>query len=172
MSASAQRRAEDLRRLREMVEAAPKRLQIDQVYGDPMYAVDLTLHVPTAVDQRFPATRVASVRLRIELPSDYPYKPPVCTTLDKVFNVNVFVGGSICIGSTWMPTHQLSMTVERLWRIFSLDPEVINPNSPANSDAIEWWTELLRHHHHLLPTASRLSAAPSSKPTLGWKPIR
>ena len=172
MSASAERRNEDLRRLKEMAAASEQRLQINHVRGNPMDGVDLTLHVPTAIDQRYPATRAASVRVRIELPYNYPYEPPACSTLDQVFNVNVFASGVICIGKSWSPTHQLSMTVERLWRIFSLDPAVINPNSPANLNAIEWWNHLLRNHRHLLPTATLLSAAQRPKPNLGWKPIR
>ena len=155
-----------------MAADAHPRLKIDQVYGSPMYAVDLTLHVPTARDQSFPATRAASVRVRIELALDYPYQPPVCSTLDQVFNVNVFAGGRVCLGSAWMPTHQLTMTVDRLWRIFSLDPEVINPNSPANQQAIGWWTDLLRDYRHILPTASRLTSPLTQKQTLGWKSIR
>ena len=172
MSASAERRNEDLRRLKEMAAASDQRLQIKQVCGNPMHEVDLTLHVPTAIDHRFPAIRAASVRVRIELPYDYPYEPPACRTLDPVFNVNVFTSGVICIGAAWSPTHQLSMTVERLWRIFSLDPAVINPNSPANRNAVEWWSHLLRNHRRLLPTATLLSAAQRPKPILGWKPIR
>jgi len=172
MSASAERRNEDLRRLKEMATASDQRLQINQVCGNPMHEVYLTLHVPTAIDHRFPANCRASVRVRIELPSDYPYQPPICSTLDPVLNVNVFASGVICIGTSWSPTHQLSMTVERLWRIFSLDPEVINPNSPANLDAIAWWSQLLRNHRHLLPTASPLSAAHRPKPVVVWKPIR
>ncbi len=172
MTPSQERRNEDLRRLRAMEVQSPGRIRIVKVHGTPMRRVDLVLSVPTAADHSFPHRRVPEVSVKIELPSDYPYKAPVCTINSEVFNVNVFPNGTVCMGSKWMPSHQLTLTVARLWRILSLDPEVINPNSPANSDAIAWWQGLLQNHRHLLPTSSRLAAEDTAKPKLGWKPIR
>lgn len=172
MTPAAQRRQEDLRRLRVLEGQSKGRVRIDQVSGDPMTRVTLTLAVPTAASAEFPAKRIPEVRVMIDLPTDYPFTPPECTVLDPVLNVNIFQGGRVCLGSQWMPSHQLSLTLARLWRILSLDPEVINPNSPANSAALDWWQSLLRQHRHILPTASRLVTEEIAKPTLGWKPIR
>lgn len=172
MTPSQERRNEDLRRLRAMEAQSPGRIRIVKVHGNPMQRVDLVMTVPTAADHSFPQRRIPEVSLRIDLPVDYPYKAPVCTIISQVFNVNVFPNGRVCMGSKWMPSHQLTLTIARLWRILSLDPEVINPNSPANGDAIPWWQGLLQNHHHLLPTASRLATEEAPKPKLGWKPIR
>ena len=167
-----ERRHEDLRRLREMESGSGGRVRIIAVHGSPMCGVDLMLAVPTAADDQFPRQRLPEVSLRVNLPRDYPYEPPVCVITSPVFNVNVFPNGTVCLGSQWMPTHQLTLTIARLWRILSLDPEVINPNSPANSEAIAWWQNLLHHYRHLLPTASRLATEAGPAPKLGWKTIR
>ena len=172
MTASEERRNEDLRRLRAMETQSAGRIRILKVHGSPMRRVDLLLAVPTAADQTFPQSRAPEVLLYVDLPTDYPYKAPVCVITSTVFNVNIFSTGTVCLGSKWMPSHQLTLTVARLWRILSLDPEVINPNSPANSNAIPWWQNLLKNHRHLIPTAPRLATEEAPKPKLGWKPIR
>ena len=172
MTPSQERRNEDLRRLRALESESAGRIRILQVHGSPMRSVDLLLAVPTAADRSFPHRRAPEVSLRIDLPPDYPFSAPVCTVTSQVFNVNVFPNGTVCLGSKWMPSHQLTLTLARLWRILSLDPEVINPNSPANAAAIPWWQALLQNHRHVLPTASRLATEQAPKPKLGWKPRR
>lgn len=171
MNPSKERRQEDLRRLRALEAQSNGRIRILKVTGTPMRSVEMIMAAPTARDASFPQRRLPEVTLRIDLPTDYPYVAPKCVITSQVWNVNVFSNGTVCMGSKWMPSHQLTLTIARLWRILSLDPEVINPNSPANSQALEWWQNLLQNHPHILPTASRLVTEESVKPKLEWKPI-
>lgn len=71
--------------------------------------------------------------LEIEIPREYPFKPPKVKMLTKVFHANVF-DTRICVGVLgvdWTPANNLVDVIESI-RFILCNP---NPDDPLNSTA-------------------------------------
>lgn len=87
-------------------------------------------------------------KLRIEFPTDYPFKPPMVTFVTKVYHPNINSAGGICISilkDEWVP----SLTIGKvLLSISSLltDPNPRDPLVPEIAQVYETNRELFNRN--------------------------
>ncbi len=79
-------------------------------------------------------------RLRVALPSDYPASAPqiVMLTKPQPYHPNWWSDGRWCYG-TWDMAEGLGHYIIRMIRTLQYDTEITNENSPANTDAKNWY---------------------------------
>jgi ubiquitin-protein ligase len=86
----------------------------------------------------------------LQLPEGYPRVPPQINmrTTPPPFHPNWYANGNWCYG-TWDLSEGLGHHVIRMIRTLQFDPEITNPNSPANREAKEWY--LAQQRKNLFP---------------------
>ncbi len=92
--------------------------------GDNMYIWDAVILGPSASP-----FQGGIFHLEIHFPSDYPFKPPKCTMLTKIYHPNISSSGAICLDilkNQWSPALTISKV---LLSICSLLTDA-NPNDP------------------------------------------
>lgn len=73
-------------------------------------------------------------KLRIQLPPEYPFKPPNVNFITRIFHSNVSNDGNICLDllkHNWSPIH----TIENVLLSILLLMECHNPDDPLNTTA-------------------------------------
>ena len=110
------------------------------------------LHYPTAGSDRYPLERREQTRIRITLPARYPFQPPLATVQTPIWHPNVFASGTICLGTKWSPTEGLDLFVQRLARLLTFDPLLVNTASAANREAAAWYERTRRQYPHAFPS--------------------
>lgn len=163
------RREEDLKKIRDLNSAYPGIVEILNV-DSSISKIDLKLKVPTAADASYPRRVQESTVVSIELSARYPFETPRASVQGTVWNPNVFTNGIFCFGSKWIPTEGLDMFVERIIKILSFDPLIINTQSPANMEASSWYTGAKSSHPAAFPSM-RLGEIKKTveKPKIIWK---
>jgi len=171
---SATRRRADLAKLRELQTRMPRALAILGVTGDPVRSIKLRISIPTAKNGAYPQDRQEVHDVEIEFPESYPLSTngPVVKFMTPIWNPNVFPSGQWCYGP-WNVTEHLELFVTRLMKVIALDPAIINPGSPANREAANWFVRQHSQHPKLFPTVA-LSGfmAEAPKPSIGWRSIK
>ena len=108
-------------------------------------------------------------KIEMVLPSNYPFTGPKVTFTTKIFHPNVYTSGLVCLGpKDWVISEPLSMLVERIINIIIYDPKMVNPNSPANVDAANWYSNNLNKNPNLFPTDNFSKTDEKSKPKIKW----
>jgi ubiquitin-protein ligase len=103
----------------------------------------------------------------LEMPGDYPFRPPFVRFIDPLFHPNVFPSGRLCWGiaendsSWWRGGDPLGTLVERLLHLVVGDPQCTNPRSPANREAVEPY---LRHADLFPLQVFQAPAGPGPRP--------
>jgi ubiquitin-protein ligase len=99
---------------------------------------ELTVNIRTITSSR-PDYRSRHV-LQVTLPPDYPFSAPltIMSTMPAPFHPNWFRDGRWCYGS-WDIAEGLGHHIIRMVRTLQFDPDITNPNSPANGDASYWY---------------------------------
>lgn len=85
----------------------------------------------------------ASFHFTIDVPDDYPHKPPKVKCATMVYHPNIDLQGNVCLNilrQDWNPVLTLSSILYGLQLLF-LEP---NPDDPLNKDAAE---QLKRNKH-------------------------
>lgn len=114
--------------------------------------------------------------VRLEMPGDFPFRPPVVQFLTPLFHPNVFPGGRLCWGVAendfrwWRGGDGLGTIVERLLHIVVGEPQCTNPFSPANREAVKPY----REHARNFPLArievpGAAAATPAEVPALRFR---
>ena len=92
--------------------------------GDNLYLWDATIMGPTKTP-----FEGGVFRLKIEFPVDYPYKPPKCQFLTKIYHPNINSAGAICLDilkTQWSPALTIGKVLLSICSLLT-DP---NPNDP------------------------------------------
>ena len=140
-SAHALRRKADIGRLRELAAGAGGRLQLLEAPDRPGQPIRLAIACSTAASSAYPGSRQEGVRLRIDLPSRYPFERPVVTVESPIFHPNVFASGVVCQGERWLPGEGIDLFVRRMIGLVTFAPGAVNPASAANREAAAWYLQ-------------------------------
>ncbi len=151
-SAASLRRQADREQLERLASRSDGRLVIDSWADRPGRPLRVTLACRTVGDARFPQTAEAVIRLRIDLPARYPFERPVITVETPIFHPNVFPNGTVCQGEKWLPGDAMDIVIKRLIRLLTFEADHVNPASPANAPAANWYRGQLRQRAGLFPT--------------------
>ena len=109
----------------------------------------------TAASDAYPQAAQEGVKLRIDLPSRYPFERPVLTVESRIFHPNVFASGVVCQGEKWLPGEGLDLVVKRIIRLVTFDPGHVNPASAANRAAAAWYLQQRSRTPQAFPDRSR-----------------
>src|SRR5688572_20739522 len=104
MTAGAERRWQDLTKLRTQCAASNGRLRLVEWSGEPPSFLVLELDCRTAADAGFPDRTLDRVRVTMSLPARYPFQEPLVELRPAVFHPNVYGSGRVCLGYKWLPT--------------------------------------------------------------------
>lgn len=78
-------------------------------------------------------------RFIIELPPEYPLQQPTIRFKETIFHPNWYSDGRVCFGTQWVPGDKLSELVIDIIKMMTF--EIVNPRSPANSTANDWYLQ-------------------------------
>ena len=127
---------------REMVNIKGDLIKWKPIKGDPPFveAYELVVRIKTIIGGQ-PNYRNEHT-INLELPADYPNVPPQINmkTNPPPFHPNWYRNGNWCFG-TWEVSEGLGHHVIRMTRTLQFDPQITNPDSPANSDANDWYLQ-------------------------------
>ncbi|MGE0312476.1 MAG: ubiquitin-conjugating enzyme E2 [Lautropia sp.] len=140
-SAHQLRRQADVQRLHALAARSAGRLTVvsaSPAPGTPI-RVALTVRTVTGPQYRGAAEAAGAVALRIDLPARYPFERPVVVVESPVFHPNVFPNGTVCQGEKWVQSEGLDLLVMRIGRLLTWDAAHVNPASPANRTAANWY---------------------------------
>jgi ubiquitin-protein ligase len=130
---------------------------------------ELALHYPTAPSAAYPRERQETTRLAIELPERYPFQPPVAVVSTPIHHPNVFASGLVCLGAKWLPSEGMDLFVQRLIRLFTFDPLLVNVHSVANAAALHWYLQAVRQHPDAFPSERVAFAAARQAGGVRWQ---
>ena len=142
----------DVERVSALARAHAGRIELVSVPAGASQALVADLRYPTARSRAYPAEVETRIRLRVALPSRYPFVPPVASVETPVYHPNVFPSGLVCLGTKWLPSEGLDLFLKRVIRLLTFDPLLVNVASPANRDAASWYQSARRRHPGAFPT--------------------
>ncbi len=166
------RRRTDLEKLRGLQKRMPRTLEILSVTGDPPQSIKLRINIPTAKSAAYPQEKQNWSEVEIQFLQTYPFPPgPSVSFVTPIWNPNVYESRKWCYGR-WTVTENLELFVLRLMKVIALDPTIINPQSPANVAARDWYVQTRRQRPQLFPTVtvSQLMVE-AEKPKIAWRTI-
>ena len=171
-NANSIRKNADLAKLKELQSKMPKVLEIIKIKGDPPYSITCKVKIPTPRNNQFPITRQELSEFEIQLPEKFPFQQPIVTFKTPIWNPNIYDSGKWCFGD-WKITENMELFIIRLMKVIALDPQIINPASPANSQAARWYVKNLTTSPNLFPTISLKDfMIDFNKPKISWRNIR
>ncbi|MCK7510184.1 MAG: hypothetical protein MZV70_43195 [Desulfobacterales bacterium] len=153
-STSPVRLQSDLERLRALAASSDGRIVLLSGPTAAAPYASLDLRYATAGSDRYPVERREQTRISISLPARYPFQPPMASVQTSVWHPNVFASGTICLGTKWSPTEGLDLFVQRLARLLTFDPLLVNTASAANREAAAWYERARRQHPQAFPDRS------------------
>jgi uncharacterized Zn-finger protein len=118
--------------------------------GAPRFVVELAY--ATAGSAAYPGRRQDRTRIVIDLPSRYPFEPPRATITTPILHPNVFASGLVCLGAKWLPSEGMDLFVQRLARLVTFDPLLVNVHSAANREGLAWYLGARMTHPQAFPT--------------------
>ncbi|MGA8053729.1 MAG: ubiquitin-conjugating enzyme E2 [Burkholderiales bacterium] len=144
--------AADVERLRALDAASNGKLRLTATPAPGAPRIVLELGYATAGSHAYPLDRRTHTRLVLDLPSRYPFQPPVARITTPILHPNVFASGVVCLGTKWLPSEGIDLFVERIARLVTFDPLLVNVQSVANREALGWYHQTLRRHPEAFPS--------------------
>lgn len=169
MTAFTERRMQDLEKLRALASRSSGKIQVVSVRGNPPNEIELELRYRTAGSKDYPRSAQSTTRVVVQLSSRYPFQEPNALVRTPIVHPNVYASGKICLGAKWLPTQGLDLLVQRIVRIVTFDPTILNARSPANGDASNWYQVARRAHPEAFPTDVVSFAAESRTGGVKWQ---
>jgi len=129
---------------RELMKINGPIIQIVPLGSEPYGSYRITFNIRTIISP-LPAYRDRTVCTLI-IPARYPMDQPKLAVDDMAppWHVNWFRGGTWCHGH-WSPEESLVNYIYRCAKTLQFDPEITNPDSPANREAMPFWDENKRN---------------------------
>jgi len=125
---------------KEMLNIQGESIKWKPIKGEPPYVeeYELTIKIKTIVSSQ-PEYRNQH-HLKLVLPEQYPNVAPQISMLTSPppFHPNWYTSGRWCFG-TWDISEGLGDHVNRMIRTLQFDLHFINPDSPANGTAKDWF---------------------------------
>jgi len=149
---SALRLRADVESLRLLAAAAQGRLELESLPNEARPELVLGFACVTAGSPRYPAERELRVEIHVALPERYPFLAPVATVRTRIYHPNVYPSGVICLGAKWIAAEGLDIFVQRLLRLVTFDPLLVNTASAANREAAAWYERTRREFPGAFPT--------------------
>jgi ubiquitin-protein ligase len=171
MSAFDDRRLQDIQKLTNLSQQSKVRIRVARVTGTPPNEIDIELHLKTAPSKKYPQAVQDMTKTTIRLPARYPFVEPIVTIKTPILHPNIYTSGRICLGMKWLPTFGLDLLVKRIAQIIIFDPTVLNLQSPANRDAVDWYREAQRKHAGAFPTDTWTFTVSDPPRTMTWSNI-
>lgn len=171
MTAFAERRSQDVEKLRQLGRISNGRVTLVSTSGNPVSKIVIELGYRTAGSNRYPAAVQDVTRVTIDLPARYPFAEPAATITTPIYHPNVYSSGRICFGRKWLPSEALDLLVQRIVQIITFDPLILNENSPANGAALSWYRDARRAHPSSFPTDRAVGDGQAAKPGISWTEI-
>lgn len=161
MSASVERRKLDYERLRNLESRSGGRIVFDLPSSDLTTEFFLRVFARTIVSPNYPNESGSGFSLRVTLPARYPYEKPQFGMTSPIFHPHVFESGTLCIGDVWYPSETVDKIVKRVIEGLLYDASRINPLSPANRTALNWYQNAIKKFPGQFPS-DRISLEESS----------
>ncbi|OQX13886.1 MAG: hypothetical protein BWK76_15485 [Desulfobulbaceae bacterium A2] len=138
MSLGAERRAQDLEQIRELLLEYPQ-IELLQTDGDPpdRYEFAYFLLGPS-VDEDGKPSMEESHRVQIFLPFGYPHLPPACKPLTPIFHP-CFDPDAVQVSDFWGHERTLADLVLHLGKMIC--GQIVATEDPFNSEAVAWYEE-------------------------------
>lgn len=171
MSAFDERRRQDMNKFHVLAEQSGGRMKVGRICGNPPSEIDVELHLKTAPSRQYPKVKQDVTRFTISLPARYPLTEPVVRISTPILHPNVYSSGQICLGMKWLPSLGLDLLVRRVAQIITFDPAVLNEQSPANRDALDWYREARHRHADSFPTDTWTLVAAEHKRKMIWSDV-
>lgn len=172
MTAHATRRDTDIQKLQAMSSNSGGRIRILRITGSPPSSVEVELSYPSAGSKSYPSTVQRTTHVVIDLGARYPFAEPRVVIKSPIIHPNVYSSGQVCLGSKWMPTQGLDLLVRRLISIITYDPTILNGNSPANRDALNWYYATNRAHPSAFPTTADTATEAKRPSSISWNTVK
>ncbi|MBI4754871.1 MAG: hypothetical protein HY778_05475 [Betaproteobacteria bacterium] len=151
MDAFALRLAADQQRLDALAAASGGRVMVLAAPAAHSPRLEVLLRYPTAAGPDYPVRRSEESRLAVSLGARYPFQPPVATFLTPVFHPNVFPSGVVCLGARWLPSEGMDLFLQRVIRLMTFDPLLVNIHSAAHPRALHWYLQARAAHPGAFP---------------------
>ncbi|XP_072050520.1 ubiquitin-conjugating enzyme E2-17 kDa-like [Amphiura filiformis] len=120
--------------LKELAENPSERYSEVGPFSDNLYKWRATILSP-----RDTPYEGGKFQLDIELPADYPIKPPKVTFFTKIYHPNIDTNGTICLAilrSQWTPALTISKVLYTIYDLLS-EPSAEEPLRPEVADLLK-----------------------------------
>lgn len=152
MDAFSLRLSSDRDRLQRLSARSGGKIRLLQAPTDTRPQAELELLYRTAGSRAYPGQSRADTRLRIEFAARYPFTAPVAKITTPILHPNVWESGVVCLGSKWIASEGIDLFVQRIARLISFDPLLVNEQSAANRVALAWYQQTRRQHPSAFPS--------------------
>lgn len=139
---------------KELMRINGKIIQIDPIGNPPYEMYRVTFNVRTIVSPA-PTYRKQTV-CKLTIPPNYPDAAPtiIAENTPYPWHINWFLTGNWCYGR-WNREESLVNYLHRCARTLQFDPEIANPQSVANREAVAFW-ETNRNNRSVIPSDTQV----------------
>lgn len=152
MDAFALRLNADRERLQALADGSSGRIVLEQLPSPVRPRAQLQLRYRTAGSNAYPASAREASTVVLEFSSRYPFVAPVAKVTTPILHPNVWESGVICLGTKWIASEGLDLFVQRVARLLTFDPLLVNEQSAANRVALYWYQQTRRRQPDAFPS--------------------